>query len=105
VRAQSLCISCHGELKRTSLLTPSGRFAPNRDPPWITIEPSDMTLYPLKSQILVVKAKVALFNGAIMRILNVSPGYVQSYPRSKKAKGTQTITGKVNVDHNFVVLT
>ena len=61
-----------GALRGTSLLTPSSRFAPNRDSPRVPVEPSDVVLDPLKSQILVVKAKVALFNGVIKRILYVS---------------------------------
>ena len=58
-----------GGLKDTSLLTPSSRFTSDRDSPPVPVEPSDVILHPLKSQILVVKAKVALLNGGILRIL------------------------------------
>jgi hypothetical protein len=60
------------ELISTSQLTASSRFTPDRDSPRIAIESSDMVLDPLESQVLIVKAKVALFNGAIKRVLHVS---------------------------------
>ena len=59
-------------LRGTSLLTPSSRFTCDRDSPRVPVEPSDVVLDPLKSQVLIVKAKVALFNGAIKRVLHVS---------------------------------
>jgi hypothetical protein len=79
------------DMCRYTALTSPSRFTADRDSSRITVEPSNMSLDPLEGEMLVVKPKIALFNGDVIRILLVSLIWGHSHFRSKKAEGPKAI--------------